>query len=169
MPRKITWSLATLCAAAAIALGVTALAQGEAATTKFLEDAIRNNIAEIKMGELAEQRGSSAETRGFARMLVEDHTATLRKTSELAETFRVIPPTEPKADAIRRHEALSKLSGEAFDRAFAEHMVMAHQAAIASYSEQARNAQRPEIRKLAEEILPTLQQHLAAADALQRT
>jgi putative membrane protein len=169
MPRIFTLPLAMLGAAAALASSGAALAQGEAATARFIEEAIRSNIAEIKMGELAEQRGRSPEVREFAHTLIEDHTQALQKASELAKSFRVIPPTEPTAAAIRHHEALSKLQGEEFDRAFADHMVMAHQAAIADFSEQARNAPRPEIMELAKETLPTLQKHLATAESLQRT
>lgn len=168
MRRKTYLSLAPLCALAAYAFVGSAMAQGEAATAKFLEDAIRSNIAEIKMGELGEQRAQSPEVRNLAHRIVEDHTAALRKTSDLAKSFRIIPPTEPKAEAIRQHEAMSKLSGEEFERAFVDHMVIAHQQAITEYLEQARNAPRPEVMELAEATLPTLREHLAAAAALQR-
>ena len=50
-------SLRALGVVAGLAFFASALAQTDAAATKFLTDAIRGNIAEVKMGELAQQRG----------------------------------------------------------------------------------------------------------------
>ena len=84
-----------LCGAAVMAMLTSAYAQSDATATKFLTDAIRTNIAEVKMGELAEQRGKSKDVRDFAKQLIEDHTLGLRKTSALAKTLGVTAPTEP--------------------------------------------------------------------------
>lgn len=52
-------------------LGV-ASAQDDA-DAKFLIDAVRGDLAEVKLGELAEQRGQSEGVRAFGKMLVEDY------------------------------------------------------------------------------------------------
>jgi putative membrane protein len=167
MGKIIDKALAILLTAAAFAL-VGPVTAEDAATTKFLTDAIRSNLGEIKLGELAEQRGRSEEVRDFAEALIADHTRSLHETSELASKLGVIPPTESGLEGIKQHEALSRLQGEAFDRAFATQMVSAHQRAIETYTEQAKSAANPEVAKLAESLLPTLRQHLAHAQALQR-
>jgi putative membrane protein len=161
-------SLRVLGAVAGLAVLGSAWAQGDAAATKFLTDAIRNNIAEVKMGELALQRGKSKEVREFAETLVNDHTMGLQKTSALAKTLGVTPPTESTADAIKTHEAMSKLSSEEFDRAFTSHMVMSHQQGIAKYTEATRDGGNPEVADLAKDTLPTLQKHLATAQAIEK-
>ena len=61
---------------------------------------------------------------------------------------------------------MSKLSGEDFDSAFASHMVMGHQKAIAKYTEQTRDGGNPEVAELAKEMLPTLGKHLATAQSI---
>jgi putative membrane protein len=160
-------TLRILGAAAGLALLGSAWAQSDAAATKFLSDAVRGNIAEVKMGELALQRGRSKEVRDFGETLVDDHTMGLQKTSALAKTLGVIPPTEPSADAIKKHESLSKLSGDDFDRAFASHMVMAHEQAIAKYSEAARDGANPQVAELANDALATLQEHLETAQEIE--
>jgi putative membrane protein len=149
-------------------LAGSAFAQSDAVATKFLTDAVRLNIAEVKMGELAEQRGKSTDVRNYAKQLIEDHTLGRQKTSALAKTLGVTPPTEPAADAIKAHEQMSKLSGEEFDRAFATHMVMGHQKAIALFTEQTRDGGNPDVAKLAKDTLPTLEAHLATAEAIER-
>jgi len=143
-------------------------AQGDATATKFLTDAIRGNIAEVKMGELAQQRGKSKSVRDYGDTLVADHTAGLQKASALAKTLGVLPPTEASADAIKKHEAMSKLSGEEFDRAFASHMVAGHEQEIAKYKEQTNDGGNPDVAALAKATLPTLERHLVMAQAIDR-
>ncbi len=154
-------------AATGLALLGSAWAQNDAAATKFLTDSIRSNIAEMRMGELALQRGRSKDVREFAETLVSDHTMGLQKTAALARMAGVTPPTESTADAIKKHEAMSKLSGEEFDREFVSHMVMSHQQGIAKYTEAARDGGNPEVAELANDTLPTLQKHLETAQSLE--
>jgi putative membrane protein len=161
-------SLRAFVAIAGLALWSSSWAQSDATATKFLTDAIRGNIAEVKMGELAQQRGKSKAVREFGETLVTDHTMGLQKTSALAKTLGVTPPTEPAADAIKMHEAMSKLSGEEFDRAFASHMVTGHEQEIAKYKEQTKDGGNPEVAALAKATLPTLEKHLATAQAINR-
>ena len=159
-------SLRALGVVAGLAFFASALAQTDAAATKFLTDAIRGNIAEVKMGELAQQRGKTKDVREFGETLVADHTAGLQKTSALAKILGVTPPTEPSADAIKQYEAMAALSGENFDRVFASHMVMGHQQEIAKYTEQTRDGGNPEVAELAKDALPTLQDHLSKAQSI---
>jgi putative membrane protein len=161
-------SLRILGALSGFALLSAAWAQGDAGATKFLTDSIRSNIAEVKMSELALQRGKSKDVREFAETLVSDHTMSLHKTSALAKTLGVLPPTEPTADAIKSHEAMSKLSGDEFDRAFASHMVKSHEQGIAKYKEAARDGGNPDVAELANDTLPTLEKHLEMAQSLER-
>ena len=159
-------ALRALGAFAALALLSSASAQSDAAATKFLTDAIRGNIGEVRMGELAQQRGKSKDIREYGETLVSDHTLGLQKTAALAMTLGVTPPTEASADAIKKHEAMSKLSGEEFDRAFASHMVTGHQQEIAKYTEATRDGGNPEVAELAKDALPTLQKHLETAQSI---
>jgi putative membrane protein len=165
--KRTTESLSLL--AALLVTTLTALAQSDATATKFLTDAIRLNLAEVKMGELADQRGKSKDVRDYAKQLIDDHTLGLQKASALAKVHGVTPPTEPPADAIKAHEAMSKLSGEAFDREFASHMVEGHQKAIAMFTEQTKDGGNPDVAELASATLPTLRQHLATAQSIEKS
>src|SRR5690349_19082077 len=83
---------------------------------KFLMDAARGDVAEIKLGQLAQQKGQSEGVREFGKMLEEDHSKAGKKTSELAKDLNVIPPAQPSAEQMQKHDALEKLSGTEFDR-----------------------------------------------------
>lgn len=142
-----------------------ALAQ-DSPDAKFLMDAVRGDLAEVKLGELAQQRGQSEAVREFGEMLVEDHSSAMKKTAELAKDLDVIPPAQPTAEQTQKHDALARLSGADFDRQFAAEMVKGHQEEIAKYEKQAQGG-NSKVAELAEDLLPTLEQHLAMAQRLQ--
>jgi putative membrane protein len=134
---------------------------------KFLTDAIRGDLAEVKLGELAEQRGQSEGVREFGKMLAEDHAKAEKKAAELAKDLNVTPPTQPTSEQMQKYAALERLSGAEFDREFAAAMAKDHEEDIAKYEKQAQGANNAKVAKLAEETLPTLKQHLAVAEGLQ--
>lgn len=158
-----------LAACAIFALSTFGVASAQSdPEAKFLEDAVRGNVAEVKMGELAQQRGQSEGVREFGKMLVEDHSNALKKTAELAKDLEVIPPAQPSTEQTQKHDALARLSGEEFDRQFATAMVEAHEETIAKYEKQVQgDIGDPKVRELAEELLPTIREHLAMAQRLQ--
>jgi putative membrane protein len=152
---------------AAVALASLGVASAqENPDSKFLTDAVHGDIAEVKLGELAQERGQSEGVRAFGAMLVEDHSEALKKTAELAKDLDVIPPALPTAEQTQKREALARLSGEEFDRQFAAEMVKGHQEEIAKYEQQARISDS-KVAKLAADLLPTLREHLAVAQDLQ--
>jgi putative membrane protein len=167
---KIT-DRAALYAVVAISVGGIASAQEVALAqdspeARFLADAVRGDIAEAKIGELAREKGQSEEVREFGEMLVEDHSDAMQKTAELAKDMSVIPPAQPTAEQMQKHDALARLSGAEFDRQFAAEMVTAHQEMIAKYQAQAERG-NSKVAEHAEDLLPRLEDHLAVAQRLQ--
>ena len=164
--------LPALCATFALSAFGAASAQEVALATdspdaRFLMDAARNDVAEIKLGQLAQQKGQSEEVREFGKMLEQDHSKSGKETSELAKDLGVVPPAQPSAEQMQKYDALEKLSGTEFDQQFAAEMVKGHQEEIAKYEKQAQSASNPKVAKLAEDTLPTLKEHLAVAQGLQ--
>ena len=171
MARVTEKPLAALGAALALcACGITSAQEVALATnspeSKFLTDAIRGDLAEVKIGELAQQKGQSEAVRDFGEMLVDDHSEAMEKTADLAKDLDVTVPTQPTAEQTQKHDALARLSGAEFDRQFAAEMVKGHQEEIAKYEMQARSGDS-KVSDLAEDLLPTLKEHLATAQRLQ--
>jgi putative membrane protein len=158
-------ALAALSACGIASAQEVALATNSA-ESKFLTDAIRGDIAEVKLGELARQKGQSEGVRDFGEMLVDDHAKAQQKTADLAKDLDVTPPTQPTAEQTQKHDALARLSGADFDRQFVAEMVKGHQEEIAKYEKQAQSGDS-KVAELAEDLLPTLEQHLAMAQRLQ--
>jgi putative membrane protein len=158
--------LALVAAAAAFsAWSVSAQAPDE---QKFLTDAIRGNLAEVKVGELAQQRGQAKEVREYGEMLSKDHAKSLQQSKQLAMKLGVAAPMEPTAQQQQKYEALSKLSGTEFDTTFLSQMVRDHQEEIAKFSSQAQSGGKSEVAMFAQETLPTLRMHLEHAQSIQK-
>ena len=134
---------------------------------KFLMEAIRSDIAEMRLGELATQRGQSDGVRQFGHMLSADHGQSKSDASDLAKSLKVAVPTEASAADQKQYEELVRLSGDAFDRAFIDAMVKGHREAISKFKKEAEDGDDPEVAALAKETLPKLEDHLAKAQALQ--
>lgn len=78
----------------------------------------------------------------------------------------MIPPAQPSAEQTQKHDSMARLSGAEFDQQFAAEMVKGHQEEIAKYETQAARGDS-KVAKLAADLLPTLEEHLAAARDLQ--
>jgi putative membrane protein len=161
---KKTLSLTIL--ALSLSAGAPALAASTADQT-FLQDAIRGNLAEVEMGQLAQQKGRSDAVKSYGRMLVTDHTANNEKATQLAEQSAIPAPSQPSAKQKADYEMLSKLSGAAFDRQFAKMMVMDHKKDIGMFKREAAKKNDP-LAQYASDTLPVLQKHLDAAEKLEQ-
>jgi putative membrane protein len=162
--RRSSKLLTALGMAAATVLTVSA---EDVDDSKFLSEAMLIDQAEVRMGQLAQQRGSGEGVREYGEKLEADHSRALEKTSALAKELGVPIPTGPKAEALEQYAALEKLSGQAFDTAFVGHMVMGHEKALELYTAQTHANPNKEIMAFATERLPTLREHLAIARSLQ--
>lgn len=149
------------------ALCVAALAAGQADEQTFVKEAVEGNLAEVRLGELALQRAEDPEVRKFGETLRQDHTAALKRASNIAKSLQVEAPTEPTSEANRHYDGLAQLSGGQFDAAFVSHMILAHEAEIAKYSRNA-SSDNDGVAAFVADALPKMRAHLATAQALQK-
>src|ERR1700712_2559474 len=89
----------------------------------FLKKALTGDNSEMALGQMAQQRGASAATRDFGRMLNEDHAAAKAKALPVAQQHGVADTSEMAPEAKAEAKKLGTLSGSAFDREFARYMV----------------------------------------------
>lgn len=155
---------------AALAIGMSAVAQAEppAPPKAFVTDAIKGDNSEIMLGKMAQDRGASPDVREFGRTLVTDHTQAKEQMVAVANALAITPPDEPTQEAKQAQQMLSGLSGPAFDREFAQHMVEDHKKDIAKFKAEA-GARNGPVSQLAEKQLPVLEKHLEMAESLQKT
>jgi len=133
------------------------------ADEEFAKKAAQGGMAEVKLGQLAEEKASNETVKNFAQLMVEEHTKANEKLKEAANKENISLPTDLDRKDEAMYESLSKLSGAAFDRAYARNMVKDHQLDVAEFHREATNGRKDGIKSFAEETLPTLQKHLKEA------
>jgi putative membrane protein len=140
-------------------------AKPDKAAQTFMTKAIQGNLAEISMGQLAQQQAESPGVRSFGQQLVTDHTAANTRATAVASQMGMTPPSEPSKKHKSDQAKMAKMSGAAFDRAFVRHMVADHKMEIAEHRRAAK-MKNDAVAAYATETLPVLEKHLEAAQAL---
>lgn len=129
------------------------------------------NGGEIQMAQLAEERGQSNDVKQFARDMMREHTAMQRAADSLAVAQNVTPQAGDLAEEIQRQGAadqqrLEQLRGTDFDSAYMNAQVVAHQQALDALHGMRSAADDPEVRRVIEQAIPTVQSHLQRARQL---
>lgn len=129
----------------------------------FLVAASGSNKAEIAAAELALQKSNNQQVKTFAQQMITDHRMAEQRLQSLAKSKGVDIETAPPQDARSASYELGKLSGTQFDSQYFAVNHAAHMKTVAAFQHAAQNADDPDIRRFAQELLPTLQQHTQAA------
>lgn len=133
----------------------------------FAKKAAEGGLAEVELGKLAADKASNDDVKAFGKRMVEDHTKANDQLKDIASKENVTLPTELNAKDKAEKDRLSKLSGDAFDRAYINHMVMDHKKDVADFQKEANNGKDDAIKGFAQQTLPTLQDHLKQAQDAQ--
>lgn len=136
-------------------------------TATFVALVAPSNLFEIESSQLALDRPVSPAVKGFARRMVEDHSAAGVRFREVVAVARVTAPPE-KLDArhIAQIEALRAASDAQFEKAYLELQRKAHDEAVALFEGYAAGGENAALRAFAAELLPRLREHRVALDSL---
>jgi putative membrane protein len=136
---------------------------------KFAAEAASGGMAEVKLGQLAEQNGSSARVKAFGQKMVTDHTKAGDELKKVAqEEGMTLPDNISRADQMT-YDRLAKLNGAQFDVAYAQAMLKDHQTDVAAFEKQASTGSNAALRQFANRTLPTLKEHLKMAAELSQS
>ena len=133
----------------------------------FAKEAAQGGEAEVKLGQLAMQNGQSDSVKNFGKKMVDDHIKAGDNLKAAATKSNIDLPAglSPKDQAT--YDRLSKLNGSAFDQAYARSMVRDHVQDIAAFRQESASGTDPNIKQFATATLPTLQEHLRDARAME--
>ncbi len=135
----------------------------------FAREAAQGGMAEVKLGQLAEEKGSNDTVKSFGKRMVEDHSKAGDKLKEAASRESITLPTDISAKDQATYDKLSKLNGAAFDRAYARDMVKDHETDVAAFQKEANAGRDDSLKSFASETLPTLEDHLQQAKEMMKT
>lgn len=167
--------------AASLALG-TALAvlspgiyAGQLSDAQIMGIYIQVNGFDIDTALLGRSQGGSPALRQFAEHVAADHIGVRQSVYEIAAKCKTAPtlPLERYTDGAEHDKALAKLlalTGAAFDKAYLEHEIAFHRAAIEAVRTQLLPvAKCPELQTHFKAVLPAFEHHLTQTEALAAT
>jgi putative membrane protein len=130
-----------------------------AADKTFMMKAAAGGMAEVELGRLATEKASSADVKQFGQRMVDDHSKANDELKALASQKSVTLPTDLDAKHKATKDRLSKLSGDAFDKAYMADMVADHNEDVAEFARVSKSAKDADVKAFAAKTLPTLQEH----------
>jgi len=140
----------------------------DAADKAFMKDAAIGNMAEIELGHMAEEKGANQDVKQFGTRMVNDHSSAGDLLKTIAQSQHVSLPVVLDPAHKNEKARLSKLTGNKFDKAYARTMVQNHTKTIDKFKHEAQFGHDAEVKKYAQETLPTLQSHLKAAKDMEQ-
>ena len=131
----------------------------------FIIMASIGNLQEVNAGKQATQKAVRADVKSFGQMMVTDHSQGEQKLMQLAKTKNFQIPaaatSTPPPDLN-----LAKAKGDDFDRMYIHSMVSGHRTTVQMFQKYAITGKDPDVKAFAQQMLPTLKEHLNAIKAL---
>jgi putative membrane protein len=135
--------------------------QGNAMQDKdFTHSALEGGMAEVQLGQLAEQKASSDDVKQFGQKMVQDHTQLGDQLKPVAQQIGVNPPTHLSKKDQQLVAKLNMLSGPQFDQAYIQAMVKDHKKDLSDFRAEASNTQNPQLKQVAQQGEQVIDQHL---------
>ena len=137
-----------------------------ASDSKFVREAAQGGLAEVELGKLATEKGSSDDVKKFGQRMVDDHSKANDELKQIASSKGIDVPQEISAKDKMLKAKLSKLSGPNFDVAYMESMVKDHKKDVGDFTKESTSGADPDVKEFATKTLPTLKDHLREAQGI---
>ena len=131
------------------------------------------NKADSAGGAVAAKKGTRADVKAFARLMMSEHHALRKAGQDLAKQLGVTPEP-PKTDPLAPYVASemkalqSTPKGAEFDRTYIDNEVTIHQAVLDLANQARVTTQTPQLRALIEQAIPVIRKHLEQAQGIQK-
>ena len=134
---------------------------------EFVMEAAMGGMMEVELGRIAAQKGMSESVKQFGQRMVDDHSKANEELMSLATSKGMTLPTALDEKHKKDVTKLSAMSGADFDRAYSRMMLSDHNKDVKEFEKQSTKGADPDIKAFAGKTLPTLQEHLQMAKALE--
>jgi len=131
------------------------------------------NLSEIDSADLAKEKSSSEEVRTFASRLLNEHTAMMQETRQLAQQINIDPQMPVLASIVgKRHqetmEELRRMSGADFDQTYLKYQIKMHEQAIDLVQHTADSVHNRRLHHHLKGARQDLLTHVSTASAIER-
>jgi putative membrane protein len=137
------------------------------ATQQFVQKVAISDMFEIQSGQLAQQKATNDDYRQFGQLVENDHTKTSDEIKSIAQNIPGLQVPQALDNAHKKMlDKLQALDGAQFEDQFKKDQVAGHQEAIKLFQNYANKGDQADLKKFAQDTLPTLKMHLQHAQAL---
>ena len=106
-------------------LGAPGVRGQQLADKEFLHTATEDGIADVKLGQLAVEKGGP-DVKTLAQKMVDDHTAINKDMATVADALGVLLPKKMNKDDQAEYDKLNGLAGKDFDTEYIIFITKAH-------------------------------------------
>jgi putative membrane protein len=130
--------------------------------SSFIQTAGSLALLQVRLGKLAEEKGSSAVVRDFGKRMQADYAKAKEELATGAKQSAYAAPV-----LLRQHQQIVErfvgASRSSFDKKYMAEMLKQHGEAVRLFQQESEGGRVASLKELASRMLPTLQQHLALA------
>jgi putative membrane protein len=136
------------------------------ADREFVKKAWEGSMAELQLGQLAEEKGSSDDVKQFGQQMVADHTKLGDEMKQVAMQMGVNQPSGLAKKDQQLVAKLNTLSGAEFDNAYIVAMVKDHKKDAEGFKSEAQQSQNPALQQVAQQGGQVIDHHLEMIDKI---
>jgi putative membrane protein len=130
---------------------------------EWLMMSIQGDLFEIQGGKIAQAKATTQQARDLGKLLVDDHTKSLKDATDLARSLGIEVPDSPSPSQQWELRAVQQFQGKDFDKWYADLEVQDHMQDISEAQDEVDKGCNRKVRNEAKDEIPVLQQHLKAA------
>jgi putative membrane protein len=160
--KLVTAAATVLLLSAAVGAAPAAAQQSVASDSIFIQRASSIGLLQVKLGKLAEKKGSSTAVVNFGKRMVTDYSMANEELAAAAEQAAFPAPV-----VMREHQQIfNRFSGmgrSSFDKAYMAEMVKQHSEVVRLFQRESERGRVQSLKQLASRMLPDLQQRLTLA------
>ena len=149
-------SLFAVCSMAIPALAAEKMLKTE---KTFIKDAASGGMMEMQLGQMAQQKGASKEVKDFGKRMETDYGKANDELESIVSKKRMKMPTKLAEKHKKVVDKFANLSGEQFDKKYAQEMVKDHKKDVAKFTKMSMKIKDPELKGWVDKTLPVLEQH----------
>jgi len=150
--------LAIPCAKAQTAISTT--------DTNFILAAAQGGMTEVKLGEMAAQKGLREDVKEFGQMMVKDHMAINDDLKTMAAQKGVTLPNSLDAEHQDIVDKMAALTGTGFDDAYINGMIQTHQMDAKTLRAESAATEDAGVKYFVNTSIPVVESHLQRITAL---